>query len=509
MARNIFLNKYDIFISYPYEIQSKVLSLYEVLTNLYGLNVWCNIHMTKTQQPISPPTIPLAEASLQAFNTKNTLVRSTSNLNGLLQPSVAGSSFNNITTNSLVSSPTKTMHNQRTHDFINNSKLFIICLNDLDSDYVQCENELSFAIKQKKKILCLLFQNVKILSDLGSIGLLIQVLPRVDFYTNDIITWSGASFDRFIDLVELMLSKKINRTQTIAIQGSQISTAAKLHVKIQPRETQTLNKVVNKTQVRFKQIKSNKPLNLPAKRLTRMTYLPSRRRILYCDSDANLILVTDSYGSFLNKTTLEQLKKPHSICVSSARKHEIYIADNELGRIFVYDIQFKFKRELETLKLHKPFEMTCDNEQNDVLMITHEEKNELLVINGDNGEIIHTKSNIEKPTYVKCKSDNIFIISNLDTIIILRKDTYDTLTQIKFDNWCNIRGLYINNKNQIFTTSYEKNFPIAFLNLIDINGVLLSKVYIHMKEVEDMLVIDDKKFFFNTETSSPCVLEFE
>jgi hypothetical protein len=463
MLKNTFFNKYDIFLSFPFEIQSKIFELFDLLTNFYGLNVWCDLNLTK---PFSIPnslknqTVPLTASKIFQPNTKIC-------------------------------------------DNINNSRLFVLAVDDTKSNYDLCERELNYAIQQKKRILCMMFAN-KPFQEYGRLGILIQTLPKIEFFkdTEILNKWSGGLFDKFIDLIELMMNKKINRAQSIAITGLGISTSAIISIKPVSKKQQQ-----KPVYTKFNQIKSTKPLNLPAKRLTRMAYLSSKRRILYCDPGSNLILVTDSYGSFAAKHTLPELQKPYSVCCS--RKHEIFIGDQEHEKIFVYDSQFKLKRKFDHLNITRQFEMDCDLENSDVILITLYNKNELLVVDSETGEILLTKINIEKPSYVKAKDDKIYLISNNEKIFILRRDTYDVIKEIKFDNWCYLRTLYIDSKMNIITTAYEKGFPIAFLYVIDPNGTLLSKVYIHMKDIEDMLVIEEKKYFFNSETSSLCVLEFE
>ena len=461
MARNILFNKFDIFISYPVEIQTKVFELFDLLTNFYSLNVWCDLNMVK-----QPPVMP----------------------------------------NSLTVTPKIVQPNPKICEHINNSKLFLLAIDDSLASYETCEIELNYAMQHRKRILCMMLKN-KPIQEYGKLGLLILSLPKIEFYKdskND-IKWSGVVFDKFIDLIELMMAKRINRSQSIAITGLGISSVAIFTT----RPTQNSKRQVQKqVQVKkYHQVKSTKPLNIPAKRITRMAFLNSKKRILYCDPDSNLIHSTDSYGSSSTKLNLKELKKPYTICCS--RKHEVFIGDQEHEMIFVYDNQLNFKRKFSDFNLTKNFEIDCDQDNGDLILVTIYGKNQLNLLNSETGEIVITKDGLEKPGYVKAKNDRIYLVCNNDKLVILRHDTYDIIKEIKFDNWCFVRTIHIDSKMNIITTAYEKGFPIAFLYLIDNEGSLLSKVYIHMKEIEDLLVIDEKKFFFNSEISSLCILEFE
>ena len=465
MARNVLFNKFDIFISYPVEIQAKIFELFDLLTNYYRLNIWCDFNVKKQSAVIQSQVNSLSTPSAK-----------------LIQP------------------------NPRICEHINNSKLFLIAVDDSLVSYETCEIELNYAILHKKRILCMMLKNRPI-QEYGRLGLLILSLPKIEFY-KDLKTetkWSGVVFDKFIDLIELMMAKKINRAQSIAINGLGISSVAIMAT----RPTQNSQRAVQR-QVKVKayhQVKSTKPLNIPAKRITRMAFLNSKKRILYCDPESNLIHLTNSFGSFSNKYSLQELKKPYSICCS--RKSEIFIGDQESETIFVYDSQFSFKRSFNNFNLTKNFELDCDQDNGDLILVTIYRKNELNVLNSESGEVVFTKTGIEKPSYVKAKNDIIYIVCNNDRILLVRHDTYDVMKEIKFDNWCFIRSLYIDSKMNIITTAYDKGFPIAFLYLIDSEGHLASKIYIHMKDIEDLLVLEDKKFFFSSETSSLCILEFE
>ena len=461
MARNILFRKFDIFISYPVEIQTKIYELYDLLTNFYSLNVWCDLNMVK-----QPPVIP----------------------------------------NSLIVTQKIVQPNPKTCEQINNSKVFLLAIDDSLASYETCEIELNYAMHHKKRILCMILKN-KPIQEYGKLGLLILSLPKIEFYkdSKNEIKWSGVVFDKFIDLIELMMGKRINRSQSIAITGLGISSVAIMST----RPTQNSKRQVQKQVLvkKYQQVKSTKPLNIPAKRITRMAFLNSKKRILYCDPDSNLIHSTDSYGSSSTKFNLNELKKPYTVCCSS--KYEVFIGDQEHEMIFVYDNLLNFKRKFSDFNLTKNFEIDCDQDNQNLILVTIYGKNQLNVLKSETGEVLMTKDGIEKPGYIKAKKDRIYIVCNNDKLIILRHDTYDTIQEIKFDNWCFVRTIYIDSKMNIITTAYEKGFPIAFLYLIDSEGNLLSKVYIHMKEIEDLLVIDDKKFFFNSEISSLCILEFE
>ena len=462
MARNLTLfNKYDIFISYPIEIQTRIFELFDLLTNVYNLNVWCDLSLAK---PIGLPSSV------------------TSSLTKFVSP------------------------NQKICENINNTRLFIIAIDEPLYNYEICETELSYAILSKKRILCMMLKN-KPLQEYAKLGLQILSLPKIEFYKDTQLQtkWSGLIFDKFIDLIEMMAGKKINRAQSIAITGLGISSVAVMNTR---PALNSLRQVKKPVQVkRYNQVKSTKHLNIPAKRISRMSCFYSKKRILYCDPDSNQILVTDNYGSFTNKYNLEELKRPLSVCCS--HKNEIFVGDQEHEIIFVFDGQFSFKRRFDNFNISKQFELECDHDNDNLLLVTVYDRNELNVLNSQTGALVFTKENLERPSYVRAKKDKIYLVSNSDCIVVLRHDTYDVIKTIRFDNWCYLRTLYIDNKLNIVTTAYDKNFPIAFLYLLDNEGNLLSKVYIHMKDVEDLVVIDDKKFFFNSEISSLCILEFE
>jgi hypothetical protein len=64
---------------------------------------------------------------------------------------------------------------------INNSSVFICCINKSYSESKNCENELSYAFEQNKNIIALMAERLP-LSELGGVGFKIANLLRVNLY---------------------------------------------------------------------------------------------------------------------------------------------------------------------------------------------------------------------------------------------------------------------------------------------------------------------------------------
>jgi hypothetical protein len=141
IRKKIKMNKYDIFISYNWELQDKVKELYEKLKEV-GFHVWMDI------------------SKMQGGNLHNEIV-----------------------------------------DGLRNSDVFICCISEKYPESKNCENEISYAYDLKKKFIVLMFDDLKP-DQLGGIGFKIASLLRICLYKNDDYLANGWNSSAFDDIVK-------------------------------------------------------------------------------------------------------------------------------------------------------------------------------------------------------------------------------------------------------------------------------------------------------------------
>jgi hypothetical protein len=79
---------------------------------------------------------------------------------------------------------------------INNSNVFICCVNKSYSESKNCENELSYAFEQNKNIIALMTEKLP-LSELGGVGFKIANLLRVNLYKDQEFLMNGWNSEVF------------------------------------------------------------------------------------------------------------------------------------------------------------------------------------------------------------------------------------------------------------------------------------------------------------------------
>ncbi|RNA33955.1 hypothetical protein BpHYR1_035138 [Brachionus plicatilis] len=150
------MSKFDIFLSYQWEIQDKVKELCRQLT-LSGLKVWMDIYQ-------------LAGGNLH-----------TEIVNG-----------------------------------ISNSKIFVCCITKKYSESKNCENELCFAYDSNQKIIAIMFEKVT-LGDLMGVGLMLARLLRINAFDDERFPFNAES-ERFLELLTALTPDKPISTKSSSIK---------------------------------------------------------------------------------------------------------------------------------------------------------------------------------------------------------------------------------------------------------------------------------------------------
>lgn len=138
------MKKFDIFISYNWDIKPSVIKLYQALTTKYNFRVWMDEYeMGQTR-----------------------LVDELSTA-------------------------------------ISNSELFLCCITKKYSESENCKDEMDYAKNLKKKFIVLMFERIP-MDDLGGVGFIIGPKVRFNCYKEPAMfnEWSGSTFDSIIEAIK-------------------------------------------------------------------------------------------------------------------------------------------------------------------------------------------------------------------------------------------------------------------------------------------------------------------
>lgn len=160
--------KFDIFLSYQWNIQDKVKSLYEFLTKKQNFKVWMDIM-----------EMPGGEV----------------------------------------------LHSELIKG-ITNSKVVVSCITVDYAKSQNCENELCFTYDSKIPLIVLMFENAP-LSELGGVGFKIARLNRVNLFQDDDVTenWSGAYADQMVRAIQASLGKDSKKPEAQSNPTEDVSSA--------------------------------------------------------------------------------------------------------------------------------------------------------------------------------------------------------------------------------------------------------------------------------------------
>lgn len=150
------MSKFDIFLSYQWDIQERVKELQNQLVQL-GFSVWMDIFQ------------------------------------------MAGGNLHTEIVNG-----------------INNSKIFVCCITKKYSESKNCENELCFAYDSNKKIIAIMFEKVT-LGELMGVGLILARLLRINAFEEKEFPFNVES-ERFTELLTALKPDKLATSNDLSIK---------------------------------------------------------------------------------------------------------------------------------------------------------------------------------------------------------------------------------------------------------------------------------------------------
>lgn len=210
-------------------------------------------------------------------------------------------------------------------------------------------------------------------------------------------------------------------------------------------------------------------------------------------------------GQFLDKLNPKSLlDAPSAICVNE-KSNEIFIADRRNHKILVFNSDIAFLRKFgNKSKLNDPTDMVIDAEKNQLFVANYD--NETVSVWDSINDNCINEFHIESPSNIRLNEKNIFILSNSESkipvrtnqqnlIFLLNRSLLSIDKIIKIDNWCDLRGLYLDRDTYIVTSAKETANGFRFFYLIDFNGKLIFKTNSNSVMLQDFLIVNRKNMF--------------
>lgn len=481
-------DNYDIFLSYEQQIENKVITLQETLSRKYGVCI----------------TFEINEDHLKAEKA------------------------------------------------IFKSKIFICCLTGAYVASKRCMNEMYYAYMKDKPSLVLMFERLTA-QDLTKIS--ITRITKFNIYDDSKlnVSWEGTLFEQIIKYMEFLLKRKLKKkpenrkkldqpeSRPVSVTTSRPTSVTSSFSSIEKYLKPAISNVISSTtynddtkeviiesieadeyglmneekyhqtheiieaeSIELVHTKSNSLVD-SVYGFNRVVYLESRERYLITSSYNNSVISVDADGKWIEKRNPGRLlRQPWAICLN--KSDEIFIGDNELKRIFVFDAFWKHLATFGENVLSGFFDMTIDS-LNDELYAVGLYDSLLVVFDLRNGRL-KKKVLITMPAYVRVTSDQIFVLSSTtDLIYCINKTTLEVLATIRIERAFNLNGLFIDDFSNIFTTASlkdetgEKSKEIYLIYVtIKETGICIKQINLLLTQVNDFAYTDKKHMVLVSDT---------
>ena len=231
----------------------------------------------------------------------------------------------------------------------------------------------------------------------------------------------------------------------------------------------------------------------------RITVLKGKHRCIITSSYNHSVFIIDTNGNWQGRRTMHGIaQQPWGICVNS--NFEIFIGDNQVRCIFVFDSNWKFLRKIAENASSGFFDMDIDNERNEIF-IANLFNSQIVVVDEINGNLCR-KINIPTPTYLRLGKDKLFVV-NTDYIYVLNKISFEVFQTIKLEFTDYIYGLYIDENLNIYTTAYEidvnskRSREVTLFIIRSSDKHILKKVKTSLLQVNDIAYYNGIIYFLN------------
>lgn len=275
--------------------------------------------------------------------------------------------------------------------------------------------------------------------------------------------------------------------------------------------------------------------------LTNMTLLHNENKIFIIDKDddINQLKVIDTSGNFIRKISLNNDKNDLKIKVDAMCyiQNKLCIADNvnKLIYVFSHDESGNKRVYIELLNKFKieenkhVFDITFSESNPNILYTTDTKLNEVSMWNIKTGKLFNSFHAIS-PTYIASKYNKILTISSIldsnsnilktnfnlnklnktdcynNCIYITDKYNFNKQTKIKFKNWLQPTGLYIDQNDHIYTIGYKLEEQATSLSLtcsryqylfiMDFNGNQLANIELtKITKFQSVLIFENRIYF--------------
>ena len=267
----------------------------------------------------------------------------------------------------------------------------------------------------------------------------------------------------------------------------------------------------------FETIKTLTEISCEYKCLCRIAFCNKLGQYIVTDCEDKTLKIFDFDGKFIKSINPSlMLRCPWAICVS--KSNEIFVADGKLGKILVFNTEFKYLRDFGRRKVDLVECITIDEhieeDGDQSVLYAGDYLNNLVTIWNSKNGAFKAQFNIQSPADIAVDKHKIFITSENsfqflpntrklnylkgeNSIFVLDKTNFKVLNKIRFNDWLSPNCIHFDNENNhLATIAYDIDESMnvsktRYLHVIDKDTfTCLYKIDLNVEKTSDMCIVE-------------------
>jgi hypothetical protein len=235
----------------------------------------------------------------------------------------------------------------------------------------------------------------------------------------------------------------------------------------------------------------------------RIVWLECRERFLITSSYFKSIISVDKIGKWIERRNPGGvLQQPFAICLDS--KNNVYIGDNKLKCIFVFDSQLEYLKTISQDLLNGFYDIVIDDRSKALYAVDF--FNGVVASIDINKNVILNSVSICTPTYVGIISHSVIVLTSNDVVYLINDKTFKVIFKFEIKKGVCLNALWtLSDLNIVFLTCHEvlsdnsksKNVYLCVVKIDENKSLSTRKLSVEFDQVNDMVFTKNSIAFIN------------
>ena len=225
----------------------------------------------------------------------------------------------------------------------------------------------------------------------------------------------------------------------------------------------------------------------------RIVWLECRERFLITSSYFKSVISVDKMGKWIEMRNPGGIMKlPFAICLDSC--NNIYIGDNKLKSILVFDKYFKYLRTICEQLSNGFHDMVIEDKKN--ILYATDLFNSLVFSIDIEKNILINSIRVSAPTFISLLNHSIIVLTSNDVVSVINIQTFKPRFKFEIDRSVSLNSLCtIKEHNAVFLTCHEvladdvksKHTYMCVIKIEAYKSMCTRKIYMDVEHVNDMV----------------------